>query len=68
VQVTVNGRRRELPEGATVADAVRAAGVPGAEPGVAAALGGDVVPRELWEGTPLAEGAAVEVVRAAAGG
>jgi sulfur carrier protein len=38
------------------------------EPGVAAALDGDVVPRERWDSTPLRDGAAVEVVRAAAGG
>jgi len=68
VTVRVNGRRRNLPEGATVADAVRLLGVGREEIGVAAAVDGDVVPRDAWGRTPLREGTAVEVVRAAAGG
>lgn len=68
MRVRLNGAERELPEGATVADGARAAGVEPGSPGVAAALDGDVVPRERWAETPLREGAALEVVRAAAGG
>jgi len=68
VTVLVNGRERDLPAGATVADAVRLVGVERQEVGVAAAVDGDVVPRDAWGRTPLHEGAAVEVVRAAAGG
>jgi sulfur carrier protein len=66
--VRLNGRERDLPEGATVADAVRLLGVEREQAGVAAAVDGDVVPRDAWGLTPLREGAAVEVVRAAAGG
>jgi sulfur carrier protein len=68
VRIRLNGAWRELPEGATVADGARATGVDPGTPGVAAALDGDVVPRERWAETPLREGAALEVVRAAAGG
>jgi sulfur carrier protein len=64
----VNGAERELPAGSAVDDAVRAAGADPGERGVAAAVDGEVVPRGRWAATPLAEGCAVEVVRAAAGG
>jgi sulfur carrier protein len=69
VLVTVNGERRELPAGATVASVV--AGLSGAPPegrGVAVAVEGEVVPRGAWERTLLAEGAHLEVVAAVQGG
>lgn len=68
MRVSLNGADRELPEGATVAAAVEAAGVGGEEHGVAVALDGDVVPRDRWADTPVPDGARVEVVRATAGG
>ena len=64
----MNGAERVLPPGAAVDAAVRAAGADPGEPGVAAAVDGEVVPRDRWADTALAEGCAVEVVRAAAGG
>ena len=66
--VTVNGERRELPSGATVAQVV--ALLSGAEDarGVAVALEGEVVPRTTWSSTRLSEGARVEVVAAIQGG
>jgi sulfur carrier protein len=64
----VNGVERDLREGATLADAALLAGVGPAERGVAAAIDGDVIPRERWDAVPVGEGARVEVVRAAAGG
>jgi sulfur carrier protein len=66
--VIVNGERRELPPGATVADLIEA--LPGAHEGrgVAVALDGEVVPRAAWARTPVAEGARVEVVAAVQGG
>jgi sulfur carrier protein len=64
--VTVNGDQRELAPGTTLADLV-AQLVPAAK-GVAAALDGAVVPRRAWPGTPLADGAVVEVVTAVQGG
>ena len=64
--VTVNGDQRELAPGTTLADLVTAL-VPAVR-GVAAALDGEVVPRRAWPGTPLADGAVVEVVTAVQGG
>lgn len=68
LSVTVNGDRRELPAGATVATVV--ASLPGAPEGrgVAVAIEGEVVPRAQWSSTELRDGAAVEVVVAVQGG
>jgi len=68
LQVLLNGEPQALPEGATVADAVRAAGAPGQARGVAVALEGEVVPRAEWGSTPLPEGGKVEVLSAVQGG
>jgi sulfur carrier protein len=65
--VILNGTREEFPAGATVADAVQAAGAPQDGRGVAVALGGEVVPRAHW-GRELAEGEQVEVLHAVQGG
>lgn len=66
--VQVNGNEAELPDGATVADAVRAAGIDGERRGVAVAVDGEVVRTAEWEHTELTERQAVEVVRAVQGG
>lgn len=66
--VELNGHPERLPDGSTVADAVRAAGVDGETRGVAVAVDGEVVRRTDWVTTPLAERQAVEVVRAVQGG
>jgi sulfur carrier protein len=68
MSVTVNGARRELPDGATVAKLVET--MPGAPEGrgVAVAVGGEVVPRTRWPSTELHEGASIEVVVAVQGG
>jgi sulfur carrier protein len=66
--VELNGRTEELPDGATVADAVRVAGVDGEPRGVAVAVDGEVVRRADWVTTPLADRQAIEVVRAVQGG
>ena len=74
MRIELNGEPRELAAGATLADAVRASGVGLDRPagdtarGVAVALEGEVVPRAEWGSTPLAEGAAVEVLAAIQGG
>ena len=65
VRVRLNGEPRELPEGATMAQAV-AELTPAA--GVAAAVNGDVVPRGAWAATLLRDGDQVEVVTAVHGG
>ncbi len=68
--IDLNGEPREMPEGASLADAVRAAGAePGEGPrGVAAALDGEVVPRARWDSTPLGDACQVEVLAAIQGG
>jgi sulfur carrier protein len=70
VIVTVNGEPCELPEAASVADAVAllspAAVAEGR--GYAVAVGGEIVPRGAWTRTQLADGANIEVVAAIQGG
>jgi thiazole synthase len=67
VRIELNGKARELPAGASLADAVRAAGAEGRR-GIAVALDGEVAPRAEWEVTPLVEGSKVEVLAAIQGG
>jgi sulfur carrier protein len=66
VRARVNGELRDLPGDATVASVVELLGLPGT--GVAVALDGEVVPRAAWSGTPVADGAVVEVLTAVQGG
>ena len=66
--VELNGERVELSDGASVADAVAAAGANSGRRGVAVAVDGEVVPRSGWEGTNLRDGQRVEVVEAIQGG
>jgi sulfur carrier protein len=66
--VLINGERRQLPEGATVVDAVQAAGAPADGRGVAAAVDGQVVPRGSWASRELAAEDRVEVLQAVQGG
>jgi sulfur carrier protein len=66
IQVKLNGEPRELPDGATLADAV--AEVTKLASGVAAAVNGKVVPRGSWAATPLRDGDQAEVVTAVQGG
>jgi sulfur carrier protein len=68
VIVELNGRQEELPEGATVADAVKVVGVDGEPRGIAVAVDGEVVRRSEWGNTTLGDRQAVEVVRAVQGG
>ena len=66
--VVLNGEALALPDGATAADAVDAAGMPADGRGVAVALDGEVVPRGAWSETELPEGGRVEVLTAVQGG
>jgi thiazole synthase len=68
VRIELNGEPRELPAGATLADAVRASGAGDATRGVAVALDGEVVPRSAWVAASLGEGSKVEVLAAIQGG
>ena len=66
IQVKLNGEPNELPDGASLAQAV--AELTTAAGGVAAAVNGDVVPRGSWDTTQLSDGDQVEVVTAVQGG
>jgi thiazole synthase len=67
MRIELNGKVRKLADGATLADAVRAAGAE-APRGIAVALDGEVAPRGEWESILLAEGSKVEVLAAIQGG
>ena len=66
MQVTINGRSRQLTGGVSLLHAV--ALLTSATSGVAAAVNGAVVPRAAWDTTALAEGDQVEVLTAVQGG
>ncbi|MFI0368036.1 sulfur carrier protein ThiS [Actinomadura sp. 1N219] len=66
MKVIVNGEPRELPDGASVAEAV--ASVTGAASGVAAAVNDEVVRRSAWEATTLRDADRLEVLTAVQGG
>lgn len=68
MNVQLNGAWHELPDGASVADAVVLLGVPLDARGVAVALDREVVPRGAWAETPLTGGAQVEILTAIQGG
>ena len=68
MRIELNGESRQLPEGASLADAVHEAGAEQEARGVAVALDGEVVPRGEWAATPLREGRKVEVLAAIQGG
>jgi sulfur carrier protein len=68
LEVTLNGKPHQLPDGATLADAVREVGAPEDGRGVAAAVDGEVVPRGQWTLRALAAEERVEVLQAVQGG
>jgi sulfur carrier protein len=64
--VTINGERREVADGVTLADLV-AATLPSAR-GVAVAVDGEVAPRGTWPVVALHDGQAIELLTAVQGG
>ena len=74
MRVIVNGEGRELPAKATVLSVVQLLADDGGRSpetvgrGVAVAVDGEVVPRDDWSSTAVAEGARVEVLAAIQGG
>ena len=68
MRIELNGSGLELPDGATLEDAVRASGARPDGRGVAVALDGEVVPRSEWTATALREGQKLEVLAAIQGG
>jgi sulfur carrier protein len=68
VIVEVNGKPLELRAGASLAEAVAAAGAAPSERGVAVAVDGEVIPRADWDRTIIRPGQKLEVVQAVQGG
>ncbi len=68
MQISVNGARRDIPEGATVATLLTLLDVAPDARGVAVALDGEVVTRGRWTETEIADGSQIEVVAAIQGG
>ncbi len=68
MKIIVNGEAREVPDGATVQDALIALGMDPEEKGIAVAVDGEVVFRKDWREVRVKPGSRVEVVKAVAGG
>lgn len=69
MNVRLNGHDTELPDHATVDDAVSVIVQPASQAkGVAVAVNGEVVSRSRWTDVHLGEGDRVEVLRAVGGG
>ena len=68
MNVTLNGERRDLNEGARVREAVAASGAAPDARGLAVAVDGEVVPRGDWDRVELREGQRVEILQAVQGG
>jgi sulfur carrier protein len=66
VTITINGTKRQVAEGSTLAAVLADLDVPSS--GVAVAVDGSVVPRAAWPTTSLEPDAAVEVLTAVQGG
>jgi thiamine biosynthesis protein ThiS len=66
IEIRLNGEAFQSPAGATVADLVRALGLP--EDRVAVELNRRIVRRPEWASTPVEAGAAVEIVQLVGGG
>ena len=64
--VIINGTPRELPGGATAADAVRL--VTTATTGLAVAVNDEVLRRASWDTAALADGDIIEILTAVQGG
>jgi thiamine biosynthesis protein ThiS len=67
VRLSVNGEPREVKSARSVRELLSELELDAAE-GMAVLVNEAVVPRSAWDETPLAEGDAVEILRASAGG
>jgi sulfur carrier protein len=67
VKLKINGKDRELGQGASIPDVLAILGFENAR-GVAVAVDGEVVPRSSWDGFGIADGMRIEVLRAVQGG
>jgi sulfur carrier protein len=68
VTIWLNGHASDLQAGTSLADAIDALAAPLDGRGIAAAVDGEVVPRDQWEAIELSDGQRIEVVQAVQGG
>lgn len=68
MKVAVNGTVQDFENRPKLLDILEASVGPGAPPGVAIAINGEVVRRANWPNVRLAEGDEVEIVKATQGG
>ena len=68
MKVAVNGAVRDFERPPKLLELLEASVGPGAPPGVAVAINGEVVRRAAWPDVQLAEGDEVEIVKATQGG
>lgn len=66
--IWLNGHPSELKPGVSLAEAIDALAAPLDGRGIAAAVDGEVVPRDRWREVRLDDGQRVEVVQAVQGG
>ena len=69
IALTLNGDATTLPEGATVADALRVEAIdPSDARGIAVAVNAEVIRKEAWTTASLNAGDDIEIVTASQGG
>ena len=66
--VSVNGRDKTIPVGATVVDTLQVVSIDPSRSGIAVAVNDEVVRRSDWHGCVLSEGDRVDVIQATQGG
>ncbi len=69
MQFVINGQPRDfaqLPQGSNLGDLMASMGLKGDR--VAVEYNGEIVPRTEWAGTPLSDGAKLEIVHFVGGG
>ncbi len=68
MQIVVNGETTQVQDGSTVADLVAHLYGPDAGPGIAVAIGDDVLSRAQWKSTIICNGDKIEILSAVQGG
>ncbi len=68
IQIKINGQVLSHARGVTLAAVLAAQGIDSSRRGLAAALDGEVVPRQIWAETVLKDGSRLDIVIAAPGG
>jgi len=66
--VTVNGEKTEVPAGTTISALLLKFRINPSRKGLAVAVEGEIVPRELWGKIKVEEGNEIDVVHAVRGG